>query len=177
MQFDFDTNYPHLDIQILGINAAGLEGGNEGFTSVADIPWLQDADTNGDSQSDVWVEWQVTFDDVVILDEENVPAGTFNLATYNLYYPVNYIALRQMFISTATSADFDLDGDVDGSDLLMWQRGEVSNPPSAEDLADWEALFGTTSTLSATASIPEPSTLLLGALAAVGLLIRRRVLR
>ena len=49
MQSDFDTNYPHLNIQILGINGVGYEGGNAWFTSNADIPWLQDADTNGDS--------------------------------------------------------------------------------------------------------------------------------
>ncbi len=102
MQSDFDTNYPHLNIQILGINGVGYEGGNAWFTSNADIPWLQDADTNGDSQSDVWAEWQVAYRDVVILDEENVPAGTFNLTMYNLHVDENYIALRQMFINTAT---------------------------------------------------------------------------
>jgi hypothetical protein len=72
------------------------------------------------------------------------------------------------------SGDFDGDSDVDGQDFLKWQRGEVSNPPSAEDLALWQANFGNSWTLSsATASIPEPNSLLLGALAAVGLLVIR----
>ncbi len=75
------------------------------------------------------------------------------------------------------SGDFDLDGDVDGADFLKWQRGESPAPLSASDLALWEANFGTTTapaTSSAT-SVPEPSSLLLGSLAAVGLLLRRRV--
>ena len=175
MQFDFDTNYPHLDIQILGINAVGYEGGNAWFTSIADIPWLQDADTNGDSQSDVWAEWQVAYRDVVILDEENVPAGIFNLTTYNLQDGENYSTLRQMFISTATSADFDLDGNVDGSDFLMWQQGGSPNPLSAEDLADWEGLFGTTSILSSLATVPEPSSIMLLLAAFVCSLPRKRL--
>ena len=57
--------------------------------------------------------------------------------------------------------DYDGDGDEDGSDFLMWQRGEVSNPPSAEDLADWEALFGANNSLSLSATIPEPSSIVL----------------
>jgi hypothetical protein len=71
------------------------------------------------------------------------------------------------------TGDFDDDGDVDGADFLKWQRGELPNPLSASDLALWENQFGTTSTLSATASIPEPSTLLLAALAALRLLMRK----
>jgi hypothetical protein len=72
------------------------------------------------------------------------------------------------------SADFDEDGDVDGNDYLNWQRGKSPNQLSVEDLALWKDQFGTTSTLSVVASIPEPNTFLLGALAAVGLLVRRR---
>jgi hypothetical protein len=89
---------------------------------------------------------------------------------------VSYIAADDGAVidsfSISEIVDFDLDSDVDGADFLKWQRGEVSNPPSAEDLALWEAQFGNTSTLSAAGStIPEPSSLLLGALAAVGLLV------
>ena len=73
-----------------------------------------------------------------------------------------------------TGADFDDDGDVDGADFLAWQQGEVSNPPSQSDLDTWQASFGTSSTLTTTASIPEASSLLLGALAAVGVLVWRR---
>lgn len=60
------------------------------------------------------------------------------------------------------SADFDLDGDVDGSDFLHWQRGESTTPPSAADLDLWQTNYGVTEQLSATfTSAPEPSSMLL----------------
>ena len=56
--------------------------------------------------------------------------------------------------------DADEDGDIDGSDFLIWQR---------------EYGLGVASSASS-ANVPEPTTLLLGALAVVGLLVRRRSL-
>jgi hypothetical protein len=64
---------------------------------------------------------------------------------------------------------------VDGADFLKWIRDESPYPLSQSDPDDWQANFGNSS-LAATVSIPEPSTLLLGALAAVGLLVRRSVI-
>jgi len=67
---------------------------------------------------------------------------------------------------TALSGDFDFDDDIDGGDFLAWQRGEVSDPPSASDLADWEASFGTPSPIAASSTaVPEPGTIVLLALA------------
>jgi hypothetical protein len=40
------------------------------------------------------------------------------------------------------SADFDLDGDVDGRDFLKWQRGDSPNPLSSADLALWQEQYG-----------------------------------
>ena len=61
------------------------------------------------------------------------------------------------------SGDFDGDDDVDGSDFLAWQRDlGVGN------LSDWQTNYGTTTSLSAASTaVPEPSALLLGALASV----------
>jgi hypothetical protein len=81
-----------------------------------------------------------------------------------------------------TNADFDGDGDVDGSDLLRWQSGLRSAGASMSqgdadsdadvdgaDLIVWRGKFGElTPTM-----IPEPSALALAALAAAGLLARR----
>lgn len=58
------------------------------------------------------------------------------------------------------SADFDLDGDVDGHDFLAWQRGESPNALSAGDLALWQAEYGN-GQLIAVRTVPEPSSLLL----------------
>ncbi len=101
MQNDLDANYPELDIQILGVNGAGLGGGNASITSGRDIPWLQDVDADHDGRSDVWTSWGVTYRDVVILDTDNVVVGTFNLTTYGLQISENYDALTQMFVDTA----------------------------------------------------------------------------
>lgn len=62
--------------------------------------------------------------------------------------------------------DFDVDGDVDGADFLVWQRGGSPNPLSAADLATWKGNFG--SAVAAAGAVPEPSTLGL-ALAVVGM--------
>jgi hypothetical protein len=58
------------------------------------------------------------------------------------------------------SADFDHDGDVDGRDFLVWQRGNSPNPLSASDLAAWQANYGA-APLAAVAAVPEPSSLFL----------------
>ena len=76
------------------------------------------------------------------------------------------------------NADFDEDGDVDGQDFLIWQRGVESgsslsqgdaNGDSVVDAADlvvWQDQYGTaTPNLS---SVPEPASILLGS---IGLLI------
>ena len=81
--------------------------------------------------------------------------------------------------STPVLGDFDFDGDVDGSDFLRWQRGGSPTPLSSGDLANWEANFANPSSVSAlsaisTTSVPEPSSLLLGALAVLGLSAGKR---
>ena len=76
--------------------------------------------------------------------------------------------------STVLAGDFDTDGDVDGSDFLKWQKGDVSSPPSMSDLAAWEANYGTVAPPSV-ASVPELSAVLLGVMASLtGSCFRRR---
>ena len=70
--------------------------------------------------------------------------------------------------------DFDLNRVVDGFDFLKWQRGEVSSPPSADDLLDWQNNYGTTASLAAITSVPEPTTLCFVLLGALGLLANRQ---
>ncbi len=70
--------------------------------------------------------------------------------------------------------DFDGDGDVDGHDLLKWQRGESPLPLSQSDLDDWQTNYGTTIPLSATTTaVPEPSTAIAALLAMLATLLRR----
>jgi T5SS/PEP-CTERM-associated repeat protein len=56
------------------------------------------------------------------------------------------------------AGDFDADGDVDGRDFLLWQRGGSLNPFSATDLADWQANYGMGGLIAASTAVPEPET-------------------
>ncbi len=84
------------------------------------------------------------------------------------------------------NADFDDDGDVDGSDYLIWQRGFDSgttqpegdanntNTVDGEDLAIWRNQYGVVTELGGATNIPEPNTLLLVLLGNAYLLGTRR---
>ena len=80
-------------------------------------------------------------------------------------------------------ADFDADGDVDGADFLAWQRGlgltsgasRAQGDSNADgdvdrfDLAVWKVQFASAGFAASTSSgVPEPSTVLLLIIAAVG---------
>jgi hypothetical protein len=101
----------------------------------------------------------------------NSPGG-FGLDSDNLIN-IDNVALEFIPIVIAPG-DFDVDGDVDGRDFLMWQRGESTTGPfDAGDLADWQANYGGGAELSSFGAVPEPSSLLLATMS-VGLLVRRR---
>jgi hypothetical protein len=71
---------------------------------------------------------------------------------------------------TVVPGDFDVDGDVDGADLLLWQRNQ-----SVGSLADWKANFGTTPpTVAAAGGVPEPASAGLLLLGGVGSALRMR---
>jgi hypothetical protein len=89
---------------------------------------------------------------------------------------------------TAADADFDNDGDVDGRDFLVWQRGVGTNSGATNsqgdangdgavngaDLALWRSRFGTTAVQATVGAVPEPASLALAALAALAASVRRR---
>ncbi len=71
------------------------------------------------------------------------------------------------------NGDFDGDGDVDGRDFLLWQRGGSPSSFSAGDLALWRNEYG--GTLVGVTAVPEPGTLgLVVAATCVGLRRLRR---
>ena len=70
--------------------------------------------------------------------------------------------------------DFDFDGDVDGADFLIWQRGGSPNPLSASDLADWRANYGTGSSVATNVAVPEPVSDLLAIAGTVIICLSRR---
>ena len=103
----------------------------------------------------------------------NQPGGVGDVVTY-----WDNVSLR---VDPILDGDFDADGDIDGNDFLLWQRGESPNPSSSADLAKWRNAFGAGTSVPAQvagqAVIPEPSSLILAAGCSVGALkwkFRRR---
>ena len=72
------------------------------------------------------------------------------------------------------AGDFDNDGDVDGNDFLVWQRGGSPNSLSPNDLTEFRNNFGMSSTVAAAAAIPEPASLLLATCGGTAFVLRRR---
>jgi GH25 family lysozyme M1 (1,4-beta-N-acetylmuramidase) len=83
--------------------------------------------------------------------------------------------LMQFVVGADPTSDFDDDGDSDGADFLVWQRGlgisNDANPSDGDanwdgavdmdDLTVWHQQLGTVSTVAATLAVPEPTTWLL----------------
>lgn len=102
----------------------------------------------------------------------------------NTAFEIDYI--RIIDPSTIT-ADFDQDGDVDGSDFLTWQRGfgiqagatlgmgdgNGDGKVDDEDLTLWKNTYGATPLAAAATQVPEPTT---GMLAIVALILGSRSL-
>ncbi len=90
--------------------------------------------------------------------------------------------------ATEGNADYDDDGDVDGTDFLIWQRtlgsetelaadGDQSGKVDAADLALWKIPFGASATTTGVGAVPEPAgtTMALGAALALFAFSRRLV--
>jgi T5SS/PEP-CTERM-associated repeat protein len=81
--------------------------------------------------------------------------GSF-LVNYGPGSPFNPTHVMLSDFLPITPGDFDFDGDVDGRDFLVWQRGGSPTPLSAADLADWRTNFEVGSSTAAIAA-PEPN--------------------
>jgi hypothetical protein len=100
---------------------------------------------------------------------------------------LNYDEVTGLPKTQVDSADFDSDGDVDGADFVVWQRGlnNGANPAegdadnngvvNAGDLAIWRNQFGAPPGAGAVISaVPEPAAAMLALLAAAALGNARR---
>jgi hypothetical protein len=86
------------------------------------------------------------------------------------------------------SADFDEDGDVDGSDLARWKSGFGAPSPAhmqgdadsdgdadGSDFLAWQRQLGSAGSVAGAATVPEPATLLLIVSGVLAMLFQRRV--
>jgi len=96
MQDELIAENPGTIIRLLGCNQMGAEGGVPGMTNARDLPLTQDT-----LAENVWVDWAVTYRDVVVLDVDNIPVAVYNLTANDLANPVNYAALKQILKTAA----------------------------------------------------------------------------
>jgi hypothetical protein len=135
----------------------GWEDGTWSYGVAASDPW-----TNGWSYAALGASLQPLAD------------GAWNSWAFTTV-PLNTSAFAINAIAATPSADFNLDGAVDGADLIAWQRG-LGRPAAtrasgdsnhdgavdAADLAAWRAQASAFVAASAVATaVPEPSTILL----------------
>jgi hypothetical protein len=101
-------------------------------------------------------------------DGPGVDLRTINSLYFNSINDVGQVAfaahfvggLQGFFVSNAVaSADFDHDGDVDGRDFLVWQRGGSPAPRSTGNLSLWQEQYAAAGgSLTAAVQVPEPGT-------------------
>ena len=96
LQAELDGMEPPVAIDILGVNYAGYESGNETITSGRDLPWLQDT-----PQEDVIGRWGPAFRDLVVLDGDNDLLDVYNLTEHTLADPSNYAELKDLLVNAA----------------------------------------------------------------------------
>ncbi|TWU29259.1 hypothetical protein [Bythopirellula polymerisocia] len=131
------------------------EGGNLGAppiggTGVTTVPFNTMIDnTSGLSLAEAGLRVGTTFLRIG-LSTNTDGAGIYQIDNFRIIRPVS-----------EDTGDFDGDGDVDGHDFLVWQRGGSPNGINSGDLAIWQAQYGTSPPLVAGLAVPEPSALLL----------------
>jgi hypothetical protein len=109
------------------------------------------------------------FDDLIVPDLG--PGNAWALS------PGDATVFLQVVSAPSFAGDFDLDGDVDGRDFLVWQRN-----PSIGNLSDWQANYGANGLIAmfdlpaaeAASRVPEPAALQLILMAGVAFYTRRR---
>lgn len=97
MQTELDGEVPDLGIALLGVNGIGHESGVAAMTMGRTIPLLQDV-----VEVDAWIQWEVVYRDVIILDRDGVPVGVFNLTDHDLSMMGEYETLKGMLIDAAS---------------------------------------------------------------------------
>jgi hypothetical protein len=116
-----------------------------------------------------------------------IPSGSGSSANPLLAIDNVLLKLVDIAVEEPDTADFDNDGDVDGRDFLLWQRGfgvpdavlgdgdaDGDNDVDGDDLVIWQNQYGEPGHLAAATAVPEPSTAIMLLAACSSLLVRKR---
>jgi len=118
-------------------------------------------------------------DAIDIVDWNGTVTGTFN--SISLPPLIVFLAWNttQLYttgvLSVGYRGDFDFDGDVDGRDFLIWQRGGSPTALNASDLADWQGNYGVGTVTAEATAVPEPCAGILALFLGLGFCMRRVV--
>ena len=141
--------------------------------------------TDAGAPQGVGMEWAIPRDAVIQYPPAlGGPAPAFPNPSFDfvVYTDQGLADISQVISYTLADApagqagDFDDDGDVDGNDFLIWQRGDSPSPLSPGDLSDWQAHYGAAPPpLVVANALPEPSSLLIASIGlTLSLLFHRR---
>lgn len=179
----FNTSY----VAIVSYTSLDSDGGttSDGYTSLWINPTSQASPSVTDSMPNTTLTGNTLYDNAhsVFLRQGNGLAGTPEMRFDDIAAGTTFADVYNALVGVTPTddADFDADGDIDGADFLIWQRGVGTGGGQpqgnadglggidGDDLAVWEGQFGTA--VAASQPIPEPASLalaLLGGLAAVG---------
>ena len=136
-------------------------------------------------------EWDIFFYDGVTvsqLPDTNMIEDDPQISGSNVVWRSNDEEDNEIFLSI-NEPDFDNDGDVDAADFALWEsnfgllagatfaQGDANfdGKVDGKDFLDWQRSFTGTISPATSTAIPEPSSLLLGAVAGMGLMWRRSI--
>jgi hypothetical protein len=171
---DADNGYPQtMGSATSGPVTANPAGGSD-WTFEASFPWEALQETTADILArDGIFGFGVAYnddDDRDGRDNQYMWATTRN----DLWHVSEAFPDVQLVQAPSKPGDFDIDGDTDGNDFLVWQRG-VGGVHNAATLATWKANFG----VPAAGGVPEPAVAVLvgSALALLARWARRHTAR
>ncbi len=97
MEAELEAAHPELELDIVMVNAPGLESGNSALFGVTTLPVVQD-----DATANVWLNWGAVWRDVYVLDRSNHVTAVYNLTDHSLSDPANYAELYDLFVAAGT---------------------------------------------------------------------------
>ena len=136
-------------------------------------------DTDGWAELTTWVNPDLNSEpdmaDAALVSNGYVPFNAIYVDSADTGSSIDEIRIGTSYADVAPIAagldgDFDGDGDVDGNDFLVWQRGAAT----PADLALWQGNYGAPNSSAAAGAVPEPTSVLLLGIAGSLWCLRRR---